>query len=87
MKITVTGSIGNVSRPLIKTLVASGHLVKVISSSPDRALEISALGATPLIGALEDEAFVLKAFQGSDAVYLMIPLISTPLTITSLFKL
>ncbi|MBD2757754.1 NmrA family NAD(P)-binding protein [Spirosoma validum] len=73
MNITVTGSIGNVSRPLIQTLVASGHQVQVISSSPDRAVEIRALGATPLIGALEDEAFILNAFQASDAVYTMIP--------------
>lgn len=31
MKITITGSLGNVSRPLVQRLVAQGHLVRVIS--------------------------------------------------------
>jgi len=73
MKITITGSLGNVSRPLTAQLVAHGHQVNVITSSSARAAEISALGAVPFVGSLENEAFLTEAFKGSDAAYLMIP--------------
>ena len=73
MKITVTGSLGNISRSLIQKLVAQGHQVTVISSNASKAEDIRKLQATPLIGSLEDYEFVKRSFQGSDAVYLMIP--------------
>ena len=73
MKITVTGSLGNISRPLVKKLVATGHQVGVISSTPNRATDIETLGAIPLIGSVDDYAFITAAFRRSDAVYLMIP--------------
>lgn len=73
MKITVTGSLGNISRSLTEKLVAQGREVNVISSSTDRANDIKQLQATPLIGSVEDFDFVKQSFQGSDAVYLMIP--------------
>ncbi|NML22010.1 NAD(P)H-binding protein [Pseudoflavitalea sp. G-6-1-2] len=73
MKVTVTGSLGNISRILIEKLAAHGHEVKVITSNAERAKEISELNATPLVGSVEDYAFVKESFAGSDAVYLMIP--------------
>ena len=73
MKVTVTGSLGNIGRVLIEKLVANGHEVKVISSSAERIKEIEKLNAVPLIGSVEDYEFVKTSFQGSDAVYLMIP--------------
>jgi uncharacterized protein YbjT (DUF2867 family) len=73
MKITITGSLGNISRPLTQQLVAQGHEVSVISSNAGKADEIKKLQATPLIGSVEDYAFVKQSFQGSDAVYLMTP--------------
>lgn len=73
MKVTVTGSLGNVSRILIEKLVASGHTVKVISSRPDRVKEIERLGAIPSIGSLEDAEFVSQSFKDADAVYTMVP--------------
>ena len=73
MKVTVTGSLGNISRVLIEKLVANGHEVKVISSNAGKTQEIEKLNAIPLIGSIEDYEFIKKSFQGSDAVYLMIP--------------
>ena len=73
MKITVTGSLGNISRVLIEKLVANGHEVKVISSNAEKAIEIEKLRAIPLIGSVENNDFVKESFRGSDAVYLMIP--------------
>lgn len=73
MKITVTGSLGNISRSLTQKLVAQEHEVSVISSNANKADDIRKLHATPLIGSLEDYEFVNRSFTGSDAVYLMIP--------------
>jgi nucleoside-diphosphate-sugar epimerase len=73
MKITITGSLGNISRPLIEKLVAAGHEVRVISSNVAKAGDIEKIQAIPLIGSVEDYDFVKQSFQGSDAVYCMIP--------------
>lgn len=73
MKITITGSLGNISKPLTQELVQKGHEVTVISSSTAKQAEIEALGAKAAIGSVEDVAFLAKVFTGADAVYCMIP--------------
>lgn len=73
MKIIVTGSLGNISKPLTVSLVAKGHDVTVISSDAAKATAITDLGARPAIGSLEDAAFLVQTFAGADAVYCMIP--------------
>jgi uncharacterized protein YbjT (DUF2867 family) len=73
MKIIVTGSLGNISKPLTQTLVAQGHKVTVISSKADKTTAIEALGATAAIGSLEDVAFLTGTFKGADVVYCMTP--------------
>lgn len=73
MKIIITGSLGNISKPLAQELVQKGHEVTVISSSTEKQAEIEALGALAAIGSVEDAAFLTKAFTGADAVYCMIP--------------
>ncbi len=73
MKITLTGSLGNISKPLAQELVQKGHTVTVISSHSGRQGEIEALGAIAAIGSVEDAAFLASAFSGADAVYLMEP--------------
>lgn len=73
MKITITGSLGNISKALTMQLVEKGHEVRVISSNAAKANDIQQLRATPLIGSVEDYDFVKNAFAGSDAVYCMIP--------------
>jgi uncharacterized protein YbjT (DUF2867 family) len=73
MKITITGSLGNISKPLTEILVKAGHAVTVISSNADRADEIKALGAIPAIGLITDVDFLTQTFKGADAVYAMVP--------------
>jgi len=73
MKVTVTGSLGNISRILIDKLVKNGHEVKVVSSNAARAQEIEKMKAIPLIGSLQDATFIAEAFKGADAVYTMVP--------------
>lgn len=73
MKITLTGSIGQIGKPLTKKLIDQGHSVTVISSNPKRSEEISTLGAIPAIGKLQDRDFLTAIFKGSDLVYTMVP--------------
>jgi uncharacterized protein YbjT (DUF2867 family) len=73
MKVIVTGSLGNISKPLTKELAAQGHTVTVISSNQEKQKDIEALGATAAIGSLEDVNFLVSTFTGADAVYCMVP--------------
>ena len=73
MKITITGSLGNISKPLTKELLQKGHLVTVISHNPEKQKDIEALGATAAIGSIEDVKFLTASFTGADAVHCMIP--------------
>ncbi|HEX8023341.1 NmrA family NAD(P)-binding protein [Mucilaginibacter sp.] len=73
MKIIVTGSTGNISKPLTQTLVAAGHNVTVVSSSADKVADIEALGAKAAIGSLTDADFLTETFTGADALYAMVP--------------
>jgi uncharacterized protein YbjT (DUF2867 family) len=73
MKIVVTGSLGNISRPLTVELLQKGHTVTVISSNAQKQQDIEALGATAAIGSLEDVDFLAATFTGADAVYVMVP--------------
>lgn len=73
MKITLTGSLGNISKPLAQTLINKGHDVTIISSNAGREVEIKALGATPAIGNVDDVTFLTSTFSGADAIYTMVP--------------
>jgi uncharacterized protein YbjT (DUF2867 family) len=71
MKITITGSLGNISKPLTIELVKKGHTVTVISSKAERQKEIEVIGAKAAIGSMQDADFLAATFKGADIVYLM----------------
>ncbi|MDQ0593602.1 uncharacterized protein YbjT (DUF2867 family) [Chryseobacterium ginsenosidimutans] len=71
MNIVITGSLGNIGKPLTELLVARRHHVTVISSQPERRSAIEALGAKAAIGTIQDVDFLIETFTGADAVYLM----------------
>ena len=71
MKIVITGSLGNISKPLAIALVQKGHSVTVISSKAERVKDIEAIGAKPAIGTMEDIGFLSATFKGTDVVYVM----------------
>jgi len=73
MKIIVTGSLGHISKPIVRKLRAANHEVTVISSNPERKSEIESLGAKAAIGSVSDLAFLTAAFKGADVVYTMVP--------------
>lgn len=71
MKVTVTGSLGHISKPLTEALVKAGHEVTVISSRQERQKDIEALGVKAAIGTMLDAGFLAAAFKGADVVYAM----------------
>lgn len=71
MNIVLTGSLGNIGKPLATTLTEKGHSVTIISSYPKREKEIKALGAKAAIGTIQDVRFLADTFKGADVVYLM----------------
>jgi uncharacterized protein YbjT (DUF2867 family) len=71
MQITITGSLGNISKPLTIELVQKGHAVTVISSKTERQKDIEAIGAKAAIGTMEDVGFLSATFKGADVVYVM----------------
>lgn len=73
MKYVLTGSTGNITKPLAEILIAAGHDVAIISSNESKVSEIANLGAKASIGSVLDAAFLANAFVDADAIYLMIP--------------
>lgn len=73
MKITITGSLGNISKPLAETLIKAGHEVTIISSDENKKAAIETLGAKAAIGSVEDGDFLTETFSGKDAIYTMVP--------------
>lgn len=73
MKYVITGSLGNISKPLTEKLIMAGHEVTVITSKESNRQAIEAIGASAAVGSVEDIAFLQQAFAGADAVYTMVP--------------
>ncbi|WP_338839805.1 NAD(P)H-binding protein [Flavobacterium ginsenosidimutans] len=73
MKIIISGSLGNIGKPLTAQLVKSGHDVTVISSNTDRKDAIENLGAKAAIGSVSDADFLSKTLSGADALFAMTP--------------
>ena len=73
VKVVLTGSVGHNTKPLAKLLVKEGCDVSVITTNDARRTDIESKGARPLVGTIEDAAFLATSFAGADVVYFMIP--------------
>jgi uncharacterized protein YbjT (DUF2867 family) len=71
MNIVITGSLGNIGKPLTIDLVRKGHHVTVIRSKAERQPDIESLGAKAAIGSFFNTTFLIETFKGADIVYLM----------------
>lgn len=61
MKYVITGGAGNTSKPITMALLKAGHQVTVISRNKNNLEELSAAGASTVIGSVEDAAFLTEA--------------------------
>ena len=73
MKYVITGSAGNISKPLALQLLNAGHHVTVVGRKVENLLELTNAGAIAAIGSIEDVDFLTTVFTGADAVYTMVP--------------
>ncbi|MFI2346157.1 SDR family oxidoreductase [Streptomyces sp. NPDC019443] len=69
MTILVAGATGNVGRPLVEQLLASGQQVRALTRNPQKA-NLPA-GAEAVAGNLADTASLAKAFDGVTAAHLI----------------
>jgi uncharacterized protein YbjT (DUF2867 family) len=73
MKYVITGGAGNISKPLTEKLLKAGHDVTVIGRNAENLKPLTDAGAKAAIGSVDDVEFLIKAFNGADAVYTMVP--------------
>lgn len=73
MRIIVTGTLGNIGKPLTQALIKKGNEVIGINHIIENQGEIEALGATAAIGSVEAVDFLAATFAGADVVYTMVP--------------
>ncbi len=71
--IVITGATGNTGRPAAETLLAKGEKIRVIGRDQSKLQPFAARGAETFVGNAEDAQAMAAAFQGADAVYLMLP--------------
>ncbi len=68
MKILVTGATGKVGSRFVPRLLARGYEVNILVRDETKAAPLAALGAKVVLGDLFDEATLLAAVTGVDAV-------------------
>ena len=71
--IVITGATGNTGRPAAETLLAKGEKIRAIGRDQSKLQPFAARGAETFAGNAEDAQAMAAAFQGADAVYLMLP--------------
>jgi uncharacterized protein YbjT (DUF2867 family) len=70
---TIVGATGNTGRVVAERLLDEGHEVRAIGRSEERLRPLAERGAEPVVGAIEDPEFAVRAFDEATAAYSMIP--------------
>jgi NAD(P)H dehydrogenase (quinone) len=70
---TVVGITGNTGRTVAKTLLAEGKEVRGVVRNESKAAEWVARGVEIVVAELWDERAIIRAFEGSEGVYIMLP--------------
>lgn len=73
MRIAINTPNGNIGRALAGHLLDAGQELVLLSRSPEKTKELADRGATVHDGTLSDEAFVLRATQGVDTLFWLVP--------------
>ncbi|PWK31840.1 NAD-dependent epimerase/dehydratase family protein [Pseudomonas sp. OV226] len=68
MNVFVTGAAGFIGGSIATGLIRAGHTVTGLVRSAEQANELSALGITPVIGTLDDNALLAEQARTADAV-------------------
>ncbi len=70
---TITGATGNIGKRITEHLLDTGHKVRAVARNVEKLQTLVDKGAEAFSGSLEDTEFLTRAYQGSDAVFAMIP--------------
>ena len=68
MHVFVTGATGWIGSAVVKDLLSSGHKVTGLTTTPDGARKLQAVGAKARVGRLDDHALLREAAGESDGV-------------------
>jgi uncharacterized protein YbjT (DUF2867 family) len=71
--IVVTGATGRTGGAAARVLLAQGEKVRVVGRDAKKLEAFVRNGAEAFVGNVEDPASMTKAFEGADAVYLVVP--------------
>jgi len=71
--IVITGATGNIGGKIIPHLLSQAHNVRCMARTAEKLQQFVSKGAEVAAGSLEDTAFLIKAFSGAEAVFVMIP--------------
>lgn len=69
----ITGATGNIGKRLSEILLQKGQKVRAIARSQEKLKLLAGLGAETRPGSLEDSEFLMHAFRGATAAFIMIP--------------
>jgi uncharacterized protein YbjT (DUF2867 family) len=68
MDILVAGGHGQIALRLLKLLAADGHTARGLIRKPEQAADLTAVGAVPVLGDLENDPSLAPYVKGADAV-------------------
>jgi uncharacterized protein YbjT (DUF2867 family) len=71
--IVITGATGNTGKPAAEALFAKGEKIRVIGRDAKKLEPFVARGAEAFVGDMQDADAMTRAFQGAEAVYLVVP--------------
>lgn len=71
--ITILGATGNVGGKIARSLMNSGEKLRLVARSADRLRPLVGRRVEAMAGDLLDTEFLVQAFQGSGAVFVLIP--------------
>jgi len=71
--IVVTGAAGRTGRRVAEVLLAKGEKVRALGRDAKKLAPLVGLGAEPFVGRVGDVPYLMAAFAGADAVYLLLP--------------
>ena len=70
---TIVGATGKIGSKVSMTLLRMGENVRMIGRGEERLKPFVSQGATPFVGDASDTEFLIRAFTGAEAVFVMIP--------------
>ncbi|HJZ71792.1 MAG TPA: NAD(P)H-binding protein [Vicinamibacterales bacterium] len=71
--IAIMGATGHTGRAIAEILLGQGEKVRALSRAEKHLASLTQRGAEPALGNASDRAYLVNAFRGADAVYVLIP--------------